>query len=229
MKSLASETFQFRFKSSTRRDFSRRRSSKAVPTSGILLFGTRHRGHGQEPKLRIVARSALLRGNHQKSCQLQKNLYAKSWGLGQAKLEPSWQWWLWHGLSFDKAKATSSQAKARTFRPSQAVHRPTSTSTSRASFHCPHHHPLWSEQTFWIQGRWVMNCLLALFVSLCGDLINNSSPPFWVSLWDKRQCTGFHKKKMSWADYQVAPASEFLLWVALLQPTIVVWQLLRMW
>ena len=119
-------------------------------------------------------------------------LKARAWA------KPSQQWRLWHGLSFDKAKAASSQAKARAFRPSRAMHSPTSTSTSRASFHCPCHHPLWLGQTFWIQGRWVMNCLLVLFVSLCGDLnhlINNSSPPFRVSLWDKRQRTGFHVKK----------------------------------
>ena len=54
-----------------------------------------------------------------------KYLYAKSQGLSQAKPEPSWQWWLWPGLSFDKAKAASSQAKAGAFRPSWAMHSPT--------------------------------------------------------------------------------------------------------
>ena len=85
----------------------------------------------------------------------------------------------------------------------------TSSSTSRAAFCCPCY-PLWSGPTFWIQGRWVMNCLLVLFVSVCGPDKQFIRPPF--SQWDKRWRTGFHE--MSWADYQVAPASEFLLWAA---------------
>jgi hypothetical protein len=44
----------------------------------------------------------------------------KSRGLGQAKLEPSREWWLWPGLRFEEAKAASGQAKAGAFRPSRA-------------------------------------------------------------------------------------------------------------
>ena len=44
----------------------------------------------------------------------------KSLGLGQARPRPSHVWWLWPGLVFEEAKATSGQAKAGAFRPSRA-------------------------------------------------------------------------------------------------------------
>jgi hypothetical protein len=50
------------------------------------------------------------------------NKFDESRGLGQAKPEPSREWRLWPGLTFDKAKAASGQAKAGAFRPSRAVH-----------------------------------------------------------------------------------------------------------
>ena len=42
----------------------------------------------------------------------------KSHSLSQAKLGPSYGWWLWPSLRFGKAKAASGQAKAGAFRPS---------------------------------------------------------------------------------------------------------------
>ena len=54
---------------------------------------------------------------------MQKSIFTyKSHSLGQAKPEPSREWWLWPGLRFEEAKATSGQAKAGAFRPSRAVH-----------------------------------------------------------------------------------------------------------
>ena len=44
----------------------------------------------------------------------------KSLGLGQARPRPSHVWWLWPGLVFEEAKATSGQAKTGAFRPSWA-------------------------------------------------------------------------------------------------------------
>jgi hypothetical protein len=73
----------------------------------------------------------------------------------------------------------------------------TSSSTSRVAFRCPRN-PLWSGPAFWIQGRWVMNCLLALFVSLCGPDKQFIRPPF--SLWVAYETKDDALDSMKWVE-----------------------------